>query len=193
MRPPPLRHEFRMEVYQAAEMHIGKLNKEQQEYPIYAFLREPFARFLSAYHEVYIRPLGQNKYFKENGIERSLTHGFLCLDDTIQTMGKFLDHIYERVFFDNHIKPQSEYIGDLRINKYYSVEALDIGVNEIRKSIGLASYVSNLPQRRQRRLGKTNNYIYNKHEVPEVNCHQIMSLYKEDFSLYFDKILSAKR
>ena len=179
-----LRHEFRRPEYESRELLVKELNKEQMAYPIYAFLRDPYDRFLSGYHEVYSRHLGQIAYIKKNNLNDIPSKNFLSQTDDINTIEEFLNHIEERGFFDVHIKTQSDYLGNLTIAEYFNVENLDSGINRIRVKYNLPQHQILLQKHRKRRRSRKIQFDYKKIDLPFSLLEKIKNTYAEDLRLY---------
>jgi len=150
-----------------------------------AFLRDPVERFLSGYHEVYCRHIGQGQYFLRHGIEKQRTLHFLKMADNIDSIYEFLDHIENFGFFDVHIRKQVDFIRDKQVNHYFSTECLQDDMQKLYAIIGSDQSLPPLPKHRQRRQKPNKrNYIYRKFELPKDLIDRIEQIYWEDIELY---------
>ena len=184
-----IRKQLKKDLFAGHEQSYYNLLPEQLDYYKAVFLRDPIDRFLSGYHEVYCRHIGQGQYFKRHGIDKERTLHFLNPKDDVDSMYEFLDHIENRGFFNVHIYRQVDIIGEVPVDFYFSVEQLQRDFQQLYHLIGAAQSQEPLPFLRKRRVRKDRrNFIYNREELPEDLIQQIKKIYAEDIELYRGKV-----
>ena len=184
-----IRKELKRELFAGHEQSYYNLLPAQLDYYKAVFLRDPIARFLSAYHEVYCRHIGQGQYFERHGIDEERTLHFLNPKDDVNSIYEFLDHIESRGFFNIHIHRQVDIIGEVPVDYYFSVESLQRDFQRLYRLIGVAHTLEPLPFLRKRRIRKDRrNFIYDREELPDDLVRRIKEIYAEDLELYRSKV-----
>ena len=174
--------------YQASEVLARDLVFEKQGFRNIAFIRDPVDRFFSSYFEVYVRHIGQSKFFEREGIQRELKYAFLNSEDHIDRLEEFLDHIEKRGFFDLHLARQVDYLKDQKIDEYYTIDELTWVINQIRRSCLLQPLPEELKKFRKRPKKKIFNY--RKEDVAPALIERIKYIYRSDV-LFYNQVLEA--
>jgi len=187
-----IRAELNKPAFEGHENVFEKLLPDQKTYKKAVFLRHPIERFLSAYHEVYCRHIGQGQYFEQHGINKQRTLHFLNMKDDLNSMHEFLDHIAIDGFFDDHINQQVDFLKDIPIDHYFSVENLQKDMQQLFQLLGSGHQVEPLPFFRKRRvLQHKRNFVYRINEIPDDLIHRIETTYAEDMTLYQKHIVAT--
>ena len=178
------RAEFKKEVYHTYEFQHNKWEeKKYTNYKKFVFLRNPIDRFFSGYFEVYSRHRGQISYYRERNMNKEPTLSFLSLNDSVENIYDFLEHIKNRGFFEVHINKQIYFIKNHPIDTYFLVKNSNEGIQYIRKIYGLPPLIEELPFYRKR-IGKHRPFQYYKEDMPSYIIDSVKEIYAEDILLY---------
>jgi hypothetical protein len=110
-----LRTEFKKLQYQSYECPYDQIEQRKlEQYFIFALLRDPVTRLLSAYQKLSMRKHGK-PLLKEG-------KAFYFLDDSIERFHAFVAEI-KRHKWDSHVMDQYDYIGGKRIDFVGRVES----------------------------------------------------------------------
>jgi len=144
-------------------------------YFTFAFLRDPVSRVLSAYQEISMR-------LEEQPVDNL---PFSTMKPGLTRFETFLSCIEERAW-DPHITPQTDLVGDHRIDVWGRVESLAADFAKIAERLGTTSEPQ-LPQRRSR-IGRAKDYGYAAHllwekDLPAATIERIRAIYATDIAL----------
>lgn len=142
----------------------------------FTVIRNPIDRFISGYSEVLkCRNDGPCDY------TRSLPfYNMKDPDLKIQRFKTFLSNVEDNLY-DEHIKPQVYYLGDVKVDYYLSLENLENDVNAMLVENGFEP----LNFERRWNTGLKDKQIYKDFIMSNENIlSKIKMMYKDDFELY---------
>ena len=171
-----LRKEFKKSQYQSYECLYDRIEKAKLEkYFIFALLRDPVTRLLSAYQELSMRKDGKT-LLKED-------KAFYFMNDTMERFHAFLAEV-KCYKWDSHVMDQCDYICDKRIDFIGRVEEFNESMKFVFDTLNIP-YTILFPIIRSRDERMT-VYNYRKYFIEEVDNDlksSIRDIYKNDVKL----------
>lgn len=171
-----LRTEFKKSQYQSYECLYNKIESDKlDDYFIFALLRDPVTRLLSAYQELSFRKDGKHLLKGDKS--------FYFMDDTIERFHAFIAEVQGQKW-DPHVMDQHDYICGKRIDFFGRVEEFNESMQFVFNRLNIP-YSTTFPIMRSRdeRIAV---YNYRKYYIEEVDNSLkaiIQDIYKNDVEL----------
>lgn len=159
---------------------------ELEDYFVFAFLRDPVERLLSAYQEISVA--------HEAGWRDQSKRHFAALPESMDRFATFVEDLGGRGW-DVHIEPQSRIVAGIDVDFYGSVEHLERDLTRVYETLGLGE-LAPLTRRRSRE-GRAKDRGYSKHflhseDLDERLIRRIREIYADDIELC-ERVLTPRR
>ena len=171
-----VRTEFKKSQYRSYECRYNQIDKEKLEnYFIFALLRDPVSRLLSAYQELSMRKDGK-PLSKED-------KPFYSMDDTLDRFHAFLAEV-QRHKWDPHVMDQHDYVGDKRIDFLGRVETFNKSMRFVFNTLQVPfSTIFPIMGSRDERKTVYNYVKFHIETVDRTTRDLIREIYKKDVEL----------
>lgn len=174
-----LRREFTREIYDCQEVYFTEVDSQQRkDYFIFATLRDPISRLLSAYQEISMR--------FDMSPDPNPAREFYLMDDTPERFETFLNELGDALW-DPHLLPQVNYLVDVNADFFTCLEQFQEGIEEVFGRLAIGDCPT-LPFRRSRvdrkRSYGFDRYLLHSSDLDVKALAIIERVYEADIKLY---------